>query len=168
MSDRDPTRSAVSTSSWRNSYWFVILIGISIGVLAIGASFFLDWMTQHAMRPLYASDLLEGIAAGALSGTVLVRMQSRRRELLRRMQIVEDVNHHVRNALTAISLSASLREDSDLNVLVRDACDRVEWVLRDVLSQAVGTKDAELRHSSWSSGRQLERSDLEQRAIQKK
>ncbi|MHB1701256.1 MAG: hypothetical protein ACYCSN_14190 [Acidobacteriaceae bacterium] len=163
-----PAHSAFPGYSWRNSYWVVILIGILIGFLAVAASLTLDWVMQQTIRPLYASDLLEGLAAGVLSSVVLVRMQSRRRELLRRMQIVEDVNHHVRNALTAISLSASLREDSELNVLVRDACDRVDWVLSDVLSQAVDAKDVDLRHSSWSSGRQIERSDSKQRAIQKK
>ncbi len=165
VSDRDQTRSSVSASSWRNSYSFVILIGISIGALAIVVSMLLDWAMQHALRPLYASDLLEGIAAGALSGTVLVRMQARRIELLKRMQIVEDVNHHVRNALTAISLSASLLEDPDLNLLVRDACNRVDWVLTDVLSQAVHTKDAELQHSGWNSGRLLNKAVHRKRRV---
>jgi hypothetical protein len=55
------------------------------------------------------------------------------------MQIVEDVNHHVGNALTAITLSAALREDAELNTLIRDASDRIDWVLSDVLSKtAIG------------------------------
>ncbi len=70
------------------------------------------------------------IIALMLSGSVLIRMQSHRRELLLRMQIIEDVNHHVRNALTAITLSSSLRHDPELNARVRDACDRIDWMLK--------------------------------------
>ncbi len=86
--------------SWRDSYWVIALIALSIGVLSIAASIFLDWTIHDIVRRIYASDILEGVVAVVLSGVVLVRMQSRRRELLMRMQIIEDVNHHVRNALT--------------------------------------------------------------------
>ncbi|MGB0124485.1 MAG: hypothetical protein WBP63_13680, partial [Silvibacterium sp.] len=91
-------------------------------MLTIAASTALDWAIHDVVRRVYASDILEGAAAAVLSGSVLIRMQSRRRKLLMRMQIVEDVNHHVRNALTAITLSSSLRQDAELNARVRDAC----------------------------------------------
>src|SRR5438309_10310806 len=96
---------------WASSYWIVILIALCIGLSSILLSLTLDLILYHELRPLYASDFLEGSLAALLSGGALIRIQSRRRELLVRMQIVEDVNHHVRSALTGIVLSASLRED---------------------------------------------------------
>lgn len=71
------------------------------------------------------------------------------------MQIVQDVNHHVRNALTGIVLSASLREDPNLNEQVREACDRINWVLSDVLSQSVTGNDHDGDHPTWGQGRRL-------------
>jgi hypothetical protein len=131
------------------------LIALSIGVFTIVVSIALDWAVHDIVRRIYASDILEGAAAAALSGFVLIRMQSHRRELLVRMQIIEDVNHHVRNALTAITLSSSLRQDMELNALVRDACDRIDWVLNDVLSQTSGDRCSKATHPRWHSGRRL-------------
>jgi signal transduction histidine kinase len=141
--------------SWRNSYWLVILIAVLIGVLTIVANVAMDWVTKGNLRGMLPSDVLDAAAAAALSGFVLIRMQSHRRELLGRMQIIEDVNHHVRNALTAITLSSSLREDPELNAKVRDACDRIDWVLHDVLSQTSSDTTLKGEHSRWHSGRRL-------------
>jgi signal transduction histidine kinase len=141
--------------SWRDSYWVIGLIALSIGMLTIAVSIVLDWAIHDVARRVYASDILDGVAAAVLSGFVLIRMQSHGRELLKRMQIVEDVNHHVRNALTAITLSSSLREDPELNARVRDACDRIDWVLNDVLSQTISDRGSKGTHRQWHSGRRL-------------
>ena len=141
--------------SWGNSYWVIALLATSIGLLSIAGSLAVDWAIHGMVRPVYASDILEGAVAALVSGVVLVRMQSRRRELLMRMQIVEDVNHHVRNALTAITLSSSLRQDPELNAKVKEACDRIDWVLNVALAQTVGGGSSEPIPSDWRSGRQL-------------
>jgi signal transduction histidine kinase len=141
--------------SWRNSYWLVILIAVLTGVLTIVANVAMDWVTKGILRGTLPSDVLDAAAAATLSGFVLMRMQSHRRELLVRMQIIEDVNHHVRNALTAITLSSSLREDPELNAKVRDACDRIDWVLNDVLSQTSSYAISKAKHQRWHSGRQV-------------
>jgi hypothetical protein len=143
-------------SSWKSTYWFVGLLALLIGALAIAASLGFDRMLLGEVRRLYASDLLEGVVAAVLSGIALLRLQARRRELLARMQAVEDVNHHVRNALTAVVLSASLREDPELNALVRDACERIDWVLNDVLPGSIEGTDLAANHPEWARGRQLE------------
>ena len=142
--------------SWRNSYWVIALLAILIGALSIAASITLDWAIHDFVRQVFASDILEGIVAAVASGVVLIRMQSRRRELLMRMQIVEDVNHHVRNALTTITLSSSLRRDPQLNAQVKDACDRIDWVLNDALSQTIsGGGPKKAAQAEWPSGRRL-------------
>jgi hypothetical protein len=140
---------------WASSYWIVILVALCIGLSAILLSLTLDWILHHEVRPLYASDFLEGTMAALLSGAALLRIQSRRRELLVRMQIVEDVNHHVRNALTAIVFSASLHDDPELNARVTEACARIDWVLNDVLSQSVEAQAHDGQHPSWGPGRKL-------------
>ena len=157
-SRRDPTRTATSVPPdlrWTNSYWVVILIALCIGFAALLFSLTLDRLLHGIFRHIYASDWFEAISAAVLSGVVLIRMQSRRRELLARMQIVEDVNHHVRNALTAIVFSASLREDPELNAQVRDACARIDWVLTEVLSRSVDGLPHESPTHSWNAGREI-------------
>ena len=141
--------------SWTSSYWVVLLLAVLIGLLSILLSVTLDSILYHQLRQLYASDFVEAMLAAVLSGAALLRAQSKHRELLVRMQIVEDVNHHVRNALTGIVLSASLREDPDLNARVSDACARIDWVLSDVLSQSVQGRDHDGEDPRWRQGRRL-------------
>jgi signal transduction histidine kinase len=153
-----------SYESWRSSYWLALVIAIAIGAFTIGSSLALDWMVHGVVRRIYASDLYIGLAAALFSGVALIRTQLRKRELLMRMQIVEDVNHHVRNALTAITLSTALAQDEELNTLVRDASDRIDWVLNDVLSKSVVAAGHRPTHPQWNSGRLLTQADAEQRA----
>lgn len=141
--------------AWTNTYWVMILVALCIGLCTVLVSLTLDRVLHHEFRPLYASDWLVALVAAVLSGAALVRIQSRRRELLVRMQIVEDVNHHVRNALTSIVFSASLREDPELNAQVSEACARIDWVLSDVLSQSVDARSHWRERSKWGAGRRL-------------
>lgn len=147
----------LSRLSWTSSYWIVALLALLTGLLSIGGCIVFDWAVHGFVRQVFASDILAGAIAGAVSGIALTRMQARRRELLIRMQIVEDVNHHVRNALTAIVLSSSLRQDSDLDAQVKDACDRIDWVLNNALVHTVGGKPPVEKHSRWNRGRRFER-----------
>jgi hypothetical protein len=156
MTDKQITRARAAVHTWSGSYWFVILLALIIGVTAVVASLGFDWFFHGLIRRVYASDVLEGITVAIFSGAALLKLQARRRELLVRMQVVEDVNHHVRNALTSVVLSASLREDEDLNALVKDACERIDWVLNDVLPQSIDAAELKNAHSDWTSGRQLE------------
>ena len=160
MMTKPTSRVAETINTWSSSYWFVALLAVLIGVLAVVASFGFDWMLHGEIRRIYASDLLEGTVVALFSGAALLKLQSRRRELLVRMQIVEDVNHHVRNALASVVLSASLREDEELDALVKDACDRIDWVLNDVLPQSIEATDLKAQHPAWTSGRQLEPTHL--------
>ncbi len=153
--DRDSACVPVPIS-WKSSYWVVVILALCIGALTVTSSIGLDWAMHSILRPVYASDLLEGIAATILSGIALIRMQTRKRELLVRMQIVEDVNHHVRNALTAITLSASLQEDPELNARIRDASDRIDWVLSNVLSHTVAARNFMEVDHRWRPGLQLD------------
>lgn len=148
-------RVAGGSLSWKNSYWLIAFLAIFIGLLSIAGSIVLDWAVHHVVRQVYASDILEGAIAAATSGIILIRMQSRRRELLFRMQMMEDVNHHVRNALTSIALSSSLQQDENLDAQVKDACERVDWVLNHALVHTVSGKTPHPNPSKWRPGRRL-------------
>jgi hypothetical protein len=159
MAEEQPTRNPAGELTWRTSYSIVVLIALSIGALSIVSSLGIDWMMHGAIRRTYASDWFDGAAVALLSSLFLTRLQAQRRALMVRMQIVEDVNHHVRNALTSIVLSASLHEDPELNARIKDACDRIDWVLSDVLSQSVNATDLKAEHPAWKAGRQLDQSN---------
>jgi hypothetical protein len=105
-----------------------LLLGLMIGVCGFG----LDCLVHHASR-IYASDLYTCIVASALSYLVLMYEKRRRMILARRMEIAAEVNHHIRNALTAIVFSASVENDQSLQLILKDATERIDWVLTTVL-----------------------------------
>lgn len=149
----EPRRRLSQADAWRNSYWFAASVAVFIGALVVFGSRLLDLLVNGIGRGVLASDWLAGALVTVLCGAALVRIQMRRRELLRRTQIIEDVNHHVRNALAAITLTTALREDKELNALVKDASERIDWVLSEVLpSDAAPSVPQPPR---WRPGRQL-------------
>jgi hypothetical protein len=141
--------------SWRHSYWVIALIAVLIGVLSIVANVAMDWAIHGVVRRVLPSDIMDAAAAGVLCGFVLIRMQSHRRSLILRMQVIEDVNHHVRNALECITLSAALCSDQELDAKVTDAYDRIDWVLNDVLPQTINGRDCDAPNLRWRSGRRI-------------
>ena len=126
-------KSVVSRSPGRpvfldaRAFISALLLGLVIGVCGFG----LDCLVHHASR-IYASDLYTCIVATALSYLVLIYEKRRRMILARRMEIAAEVNHHIRNALTAIIFSASVENDKSLLIL-KDATERIDWVLTTVL-----------------------------------
>jgi hypothetical protein len=53
-----------------------------------------------------------------------------------RLQATAEVNHHVRNALTAVLYSVHARRDQALMEVTQQAVGRIDWVLREVLGES--------------------------------
>ena len=105
-----------------------LVVGLLIGVCGVG----LDRLVHHASR-IYASDLYTCVIASIFSYLLMIYDKRRRMILARRMAIAAEVNHHIRNALSAIIYSTSVRRDLPLQATLKDATDRIDWVLTTVL-----------------------------------
>ena len=105
-----------------------LLLGVVVGFFGVG----LDRLVHHASR-MYASDLYTCVVAFILFYLLMIYEKRRRVSCARRMAIAAEVNHHIRNALTAIVYSASVRRDPSLQATLKDATDRIDWVLTTVL-----------------------------------
>ena len=57
----------------------------------------------------------------------------RRKRLRERIEAIANMNHHVRNALQVISLSAFSAVDQQQLQAVRDSVNRIQWALREIL-----------------------------------
>jgi hypothetical protein len=105
-----------------------LVVGLLIGVFGVG----LDRLVHHASR-IYASDLYTCVIASIFSYLLMIYEKRRRMILARRMAIAAEVNHHIRNALSAIIYSAAVRRDQSVQATLKDATDRIDWVLTTVL-----------------------------------
>jgi hypothetical protein len=140
------------------SRWFLdarillvaLVVGLLIGVCGVG----LDRLVHHASR-IYASDFYTCIIASIFSYLLMIYEKRRRMILARRMAIAAEVNHHIRNALSAIIYSTSVRRDQPLQATLKDATDRIDWVLTTVLPDGDGrlrwpVQAPQWRPSQWS------------------
>jgi hypothetical protein len=110
-----------------------LIFGCSLGLMGEG----LAWLV-HAHGGLNALDesimlnVLTGIVAG---GLVFIYLEERRRRTTNRMEEIAFLNHHIRNALTAINLSSYAEDDSMRLKIVADASQRIETTLREMSQQ---------------------------------
>jgi hypothetical protein len=110
----------------------------NIRIVFVGFGFFFlggisdVWLQQHTRTHSIAitTDAALGIAAGLL---VLFYERRQKQNLLKNLEVIRLMNHHVRNSLQVISFVSSAPQQEELIVDVRDAVERIEWALREVL-----------------------------------
>jgi hypothetical protein len=86
---------------------------------------------KHAERLFIAimADALIGVGVGLL---VLLYERRQRQNIIRKLEVIRLMNHHVRNSLQVISFAAS-NPNQEPTHEVRAAMERIEWALREVL-----------------------------------
>lgn len=78
--------------------------------------------------------VIDNLAAAIMLGLVVfVYERHRERELLRRLQVIELMNHHVRNALQPVMYLPYSQDQQQQVNMVRDAVERIDWALREIL-----------------------------------
>ncbi len=84
-------------------------------------------------RPLFA--ILDAAALGVLSGAIAWVYQRRQnRFLMQRLEVIADMNHHVRNDLQVIQYSAYMTKDKEHIQRIEQSLGRIQWALREVLT----------------------------------
>ena len=111
-----------------------------LGVVAGCAVFVLTFAVQWFVYDYLLGDTefhFVGVAVASLLTFIFIqRMMSysrqRRLATLRRFQVIAEVNHHIRNSLQTI-LYQSYTLDDEVATRLKDAADRIQWVLDRVL-----------------------------------
>jgi hypothetical protein len=90
------------------------------------------WLQQHTHNRTTAMifDALLGIAVGLV---VLFYERRQQRNIIRKLEVIRLMNHHVRNSLQVISFAASVPRQEALEAEIQSAVERIEWALREVL-----------------------------------
>ncbi len=129
-----------ATSAWwqRLSPRQVMAAGVTLALLIFGALVAFDQLSLHYHVLLVPMEMLDLIIAG-FCGLLLMKLisdaQSRHRQMLQRLQIIAEMNHHIRNALEQIEMSAYASHDQQLIANLNAAAARIEWALREILPQ---------------------------------
>ncbi len=117
--------------------WKLALVALFAAVAVFLISVGIDWLVLHEHEPrrvaLEASDCVAGVIAGSLVFRVLQYEQDRRRQLRHRLEVIAEMNHHVRNALQVISFSAYSYADQQQLAAVKESVGRIQWALKEIL-----------------------------------
>jgi hypothetical protein len=117
--------------------WPIIGIAVLMAATVFIAGIIIDVVLHVEDRRILYSDVFTSCVAGALA-YIAGRYYARARvAAYERLQATAEVNHHVRNALTAVLYSVHARRDPGLMEITQQAVGRIDWVLKEVL----GTPD---------------------------
>jgi signal transduction histidine kinase len=105
---------------------------------------------RHGERMV--AEAVSGVIVGYLAAQLFHAIVERREATLARLQVISEMNHHVRNALAAISLSADEIQNQQSVRFILESVDRIEWTLREILPRdkpVPEEPDRYLRPVSW-------------------
>lgn len=96
------------------------------------------WLGREGISRLDLMLLGDGLAAAAVGALFLVhtaRVQEQQRQLERKLRVVAEMNHHIRNALQPLLYLSSLmpEEAAEQGAMMRDSVKRIEWALHEIL-----------------------------------
>jgi hypothetical protein len=79
---------------------------------------------------LYVNDIISALIIGLL---VFTYERRRQRRIRQRLEIIQLMNHHVRNALQVIAFTPHTQQREENIAQIDDAVKRIEWALREIL-----------------------------------
>jgi signal transduction histidine kinase len=115
------------------------LVPVAVGLASFVVTEFMHYLLVPDMGRLWERLLAEGFSAAvvALLTAGLIHEANQRRDAARlRMQVIAEMNHHIRNALAAISLSTDMIQNQQSIQVISESVDRIEWALREVLPRS--------------------------------
>ncbi|MGA7292548.1 MAG: hypothetical protein WBW53_02975 [Terriglobales bacterium] len=130
--------SATRTKAWLEptSRRFVAAVAVGVGLVSFLATELMHYLLVPDIGRNDERLLAEGVSAFIVCCLVarLAYVSRRQRRLTEaRMQVISEMNHHIRNALTPISLSADITENKELVRMISEGVDRIDWALREIL-----------------------------------
>jgi hypothetical protein len=117
--------------------WKLVLLTVCIFLLVTISGYSFDRMLNRdgVSRKVIngASSALTGLVVAGLFLELTRNVQNHRRLVQARLEVIADMNHHIRNALQVLSYGAARHGNEKETEMMRDSIQRIEWALREVL-----------------------------------
>ncbi|HEY6339397.1 MAG TPA: histidine kinase dimerization/phospho-acceptor domain-containing protein [Candidatus Sulfotelmatobacter sp.] len=123
------------------------LVSVGVGLVAFLATEIMHYLLVPDIGRVRERLLAEGVSAvivALLTARLMYIANQRREAALVRMQVVSEMNHHIRNALAAISLTAESLNNQQCIRVISESVDRIEWTLREILLLRKPLKEKDL------------------------
>lgn len=113
------------------------LVASGVGGVVFGGAMLFDWFLERRGRPPTQITMISNGVMGFIAGWFVMRTMDqvceRRENVAARLKTIADMNHHIRNALQSIQLSAYSTQDQQAIRQISAAVERIQWALREVL-----------------------------------
>lgn len=116
----------------RRSLLQAFLFAFLLAVLGEGLTLLMHRLNMPWAVAEFSENIITGLAAG---GVVFLYMEERRRRIESRMEELAYLNHHIRNALTAIMLAPYAATEDMRLTMIKDASARIEKAIRRMSEQ---------------------------------
>jgi len=116
---------------WR-SFRKASIFGAVVISFGMGLDLVFHFIGAHWGSEVFVENILTGLLAGWAGFTF---MEDRRHRTEQRMEALAYLNHHIRNALTAIELAKYAPDDDQRLHIIEDASRRIELTIRRISEQ---------------------------------
>jgi hypothetical protein len=116
----------------------LLLVIAGFAVAAFLITELMHYLLVRDLAPYPERIMAEGGSAlilGMLAAKLLHNAYKVRQHALARLRVIAELNHHVRNALEVISLSAYITDDEEAIRRIMEGVNRIDWALREILPQ---------------------------------
>ena len=142
--ERSKQRHAMWDVSPRVKFW-----SIAIGLVSFLVTDFMHYLLAPDLGRRWERLLAEFVSAlvvALLAAKLMNALNQLLEAALLRMQVISEMNHHIRNALTAISLTADSIQNQQSIGVISESVDRIEWALREILLRSKPIPEKEQDH----------------------
>lgn len=148
MPDLDLSAADKDDSAPLHKFWLLMLtrnlwlIAGGIGVVMFAGSVSFDLILlkrQETPLAIVISNALVALLAATLMFTVLAFGRQQRRRIMERLEAMNEVNHHIRNALQSLAFTAGALKGTKDGEAITEAIQRIQWALHEVLPKVEPT-----------------------------
>lgn len=118
--------------------WTATLAPLGVGLLCFTVTELMHFLLVSDIgrrKERWLAEAISAIVVGLLVAKLIDVLHRQQETALARVQITAEINHHVRNALTAILASAEMTGDRQCIGVIAESVERIEWALREILSR---------------------------------
>jgi hypothetical protein len=123
---------------------FVVAAALGVGFVSFFVTELMHYLLVPDLGRHHERFLAEGMSAFVLTCLVakLANIHRQQHRLtVARMQVIAEMNHHIRNALTPISLSVDATENQQLSRVISEAVEHIDWALREILPREIPLRE---------------------------
>lgn len=130
----------------------VKVVSLGVGLVSFLVTEIIHFLLVPDLGRHWERLLAEGVSAiiVVLLTARLMHAANQRREAEQlRMQVISEMNHHIRNALQAICITAESTQNQQCIRVISESVDRIEWTLREILLRRKPLPEKELDRSRY-------------------